>query len=180
MSKHRLIAITVVALALGGVIVSACSTSGERATGSAPRSSATTARALGGDADCTPTSPNGQSPPGEPPSEQYLGNGELYTVLWPDGIVLFEPGGPGEIRKDGSLVMKWPFVRGEGVSGKLRIEGRSLHRSGLLVSADIPDGYGATGFQATALVFPEPGCWEVTAYAGDATLTFVTRVESRY
>jgi hypothetical protein len=76
--------------------------------------------------------------------------------------------------------MKWPFVRGVGVSGKLSIEGRSLHRPGLHLSADIPDGYGMTGFQATALVFPEPGCWEVTAHSGDATLTFVTRVESRY
>jgi len=37
-----------------------------------------------------------------------------------------------------------------------------------------------TGSQATALVVPEPGCREVTGRAGDATLTVVTRVESRY
>jgi hypothetical protein len=172
--------ISVVALALGGMLVSACSTSGEPVAGPAPSSSVTTAPASGRDAHCTPTAPNGQSPTGEAPSEQYLGNGGLYTVLWPDGVVVFEPGGPGELRKDGSLVMKWPFVRGEGASGQLIVVGRSLHRPGLHVSAEIPDGYGRTGFQATALIFPEPGCWEVTAHSGDATLTFVTRVESRY
>lgn len=162
--------------------MSACSTSGERAAGPARPSSVTTAPASGSDAGgtCTPTAPNGQSPPGEPSSEQYFGNGELYTVLWPNGVVIFEPGGPGELRRDGSLVMKWPFVRGDGVSGELSVEGRSLHRPGLHVTAEIPDGYGVTGFQATALVFPEPGCFEVTAHAGDATLTFVTRVVSRY
>jgi len=170
-------AIAVVALLLGGTLVSACSTSGERADGPTPPPSGT---APGIDASCTPTAPTGQSPPGEPPSELYLGNGEIYTVLWPDGVVVFEPGGPGELRDDGSLAMKWPFVRGEGVSGELSVEGRSLHRPGLRISAEIPDGYGTTGFQATALVFPEPGCWEVTARAGDASLTFVTRVESRY
>lgn len=129
---------------------------------------------------CTPTLPNGQSPPGEPVSPDYFGNGAIFTVVWPRGVVVFEPGGPGEVRGDGSLAMKWGFVRGAGVSGPLAIEGRSLHRPGLKVSAEIADGYGPTGFQATTLVFPERGCWEVTARVGDASLTFVTRVESRY
>jgi len=35
---------------------------------------------------------------------------------------VFDPGGPGEIRADGSLAMKTPFWRGEGAKGKLEIE----------------------------------------------------------
>jgi len=41
------------------------------------------------------------------------------------------------------------------------------------------DGYGDIGFQASYLIFPTPGCWEVNAQAGereDSRLTFVTKV----
>jgi hypothetical protein len=44
--------------------------------------------------------------------------------------------------------------------------------------ARIPDGYGDTGFQATALIFPTEGCWEVTGEVGDTRLTFLTPVVS--
>lgn len=42
--------------------------------------------------------------------------------------------------------------------------------------AEIPEGYGDTGFQASTIIFPTVGCWEVTGRAGDAELSFVTRV----
>lgn len=42
--------------------------------------------------------------------------------------------------------------------------------------ADIPEGYGETGFQATALIFPSEGCWEVSGSIGDKELRFVTLV----
>ncbi|MGH9420011.1 MAG: hypothetical protein ACRD3J_08565, partial [Thermoanaerobaculia bacterium] len=45
--------------------------------------------------------------------------------------------------------------------------------------SDIPCCYDATGFQASALVFPMAGCWEVSAEIGDredSKVTFVTRV----
>jgi hypothetical protein len=42
--------------------------------------------------------------------------------------------------------------------------------------ADVPDGYGTTGFQVSGLIFPTGGCWEVTGRLGDASLTFVTFV----
>jgi hypothetical protein len=132
-----------------------------------------------GEAACVPTPSNADAPPGEPPSNDYLGNGQIWTVLWPDGDIVFTPDGPGEIRADGSLAMKFPFWRGEGVRGEMVITGRSLHRPGLSMRAEIPDGYGDEGFQATALVFPEPGCWKVTARAGDAALIFVTKVTLR-
>jgi hypothetical protein len=128
---------------------------------------------------CTPTKPDGNGPPGEPASSLYYGSGGLRTVLWPRGTIVFEPGGPGEIRPDGSLVMKVPFWRDEGVVGNLVITGRSLHREGLGMTGEVPEGSGGEGFQASALVFPEPGCWEVTATAGSASMTFVTEVVRR-
>jgi len=127
-------------------------------------------------ATCPVTEPNGSLPPGETvTAREYLGNGELWTVLWPDGRVVFEPGGPGEIRDDRGLAMKFPFWRGESVRGDLRITGRRLDGVAGPLTAEIPEGYGETGFQATGLVFASEGCWEITASAGDATLTFVTQ-----
>jgi hypothetical protein len=75
---------------------------------------------------------------------------------------------------DGSLSMKFPWWRG--VRGKLIIEGRRLDASAPPLRASIPEGYGDTGFQATALIFPTEGCWEVTGKVGETRLTFVTRV----
>lgn len=49
---------------------------------------------------------NGSAPPGEQSSPDYHSNGQLWTVLWPDGQVIFKPGGPGSINADGSLSMK--------------------------------------------------------------------------
>jgi hypothetical protein len=125
---------------------------------------------------CPLTIANGQTPPGETPSESYHGNGALWTVLWPEGVVSFEPGGPGEVRADGSLVMKFPWWRGQGVVGFLEIEGRRLDGSAPPLQAEIPEGYGRTGFQASAIVFPSEGCWEIMGRAGEAQITFVALV----
>jgi hypothetical protein len=103
------------------------------------------------------------------------GNGKLWTVLWANGTVLFQPNGPGFIGEDGSLSMKWPWYRG--VQGRLTITGRRLDGPAPPLRADIPEGYRETGFQATALIFPTEGCWEVTGQVGETSpLTFVTRV----
>jgi hypothetical protein len=123
---------------------------------------------------CPVTSPNGATFPGEQPSEMDYGHEELYTQLWTDGIVRLEPGGPGEIRPDGSLAMKFPWRRGEGVVGAFQIESRRLDGEAPPLRAEIPKGYGETGFQASLLIFPTQGCWEVTARVGQAQLTFVT------
>ncbi len=121
---------------------------------------------------CPVTEPNGSLPPGETvESPEYLGNGELWTVLWPDGRVMMEQHNQ---ENDGSLSMKWGWVRA--VTGALTIEGHRLDAEAEPLRADIPDGYGDTGFQVSALVFPTTGCWEVTGRVGDASLTFVTEV----
>jgi hypothetical protein len=116
------------------------------------------------------------TPPTERPSPGHHGNGKLWTGLWPGGEVIFRPDGPGFIEPDGSLSMKWWWWHDPGEP--LSIEGRRLDAEAGLLGSYIPDGYLGSTFQATALVFPAPGCWEVTGRAGEASLTFVT-IESQ-
>jgi len=105
------------------------------------------------------------------------GNGALYVGgLWPDGTIVFEPGGPGFRYPDGSLDMKFGWYRGRGLRGKLSIHGKRLDGSAPPSRASIPEAYADTGFQATGVSFPTEGCWEVTGEVGQTRLTFVTRV----
>jgi len=55
-------------------------------------------------AACTPTQPNGDTPPGEDPSPNAYGNGRLYTTLWPTGEILATPS---FVEPDGSIGMKF-------------------------------------------------------------------------
>lgn len=104
-------------------------------------------------------------------------NGSLFVGgLWPDGTIVFRPRGAGIILPDGSLSMKFGWWRGAGLRGKLTIYGKRLDAAAPPLRARIPDGYGDTGFQATGVIFPTQGCWEVTGEVGDAHVTFVTRV----
>lgn len=130
------------------------------------------------DDGCPVTEPNGEGPPEEPPSKYHHGNGQIWTGLYDDGTVVFDPNGPGSVEPDGSLSMKFWWWRG--VEGRLEITGRRLDADAPPLRASIPDGYGDIGFQASGLIFPTPGCWEVTGRVGDASLTFVTRVVSLY
>jgi hypothetical protein len=116
------------------------------------------------------TLPNGNGPSGERSDAGYHGNGSVTTALWPYGVVA---AGPQYVNPDGSIRMKFPWWRS--VVGALRVEGRRLDGRGSL-TAEIPDGYGPTGFQATGLVFSSEGCWQITGRAGDASLTFVVMV----
>jgi hypothetical protein len=110
------------------------------------------------------------------------GNAALFVAgLWTNGTVVFRPGGPGTVFSDGSLGMKFGWFRGPGLRGKLIIRGRRLgkpapplrsHVAGLL-AANTYDGY---GFQASMLIFPTVGCWEITGEVSGTKLTFVTRV----
>ena len=130
---------------------------------------------------CPVSEPNGAVPPGENPdfASNVLGNRASWVGLYPEGTVVFEPGGVGERSDlDGTFSMKFWWWRG--VKGRLQITGRRLDGDAAALRANVPDGYGDTGFQSTALIFPTPGCWEVTGRVGDASLTFVTRVVSQY
>lgn len=58
----------------------------------------------------------------------------------------------------------------------LEITGRRLDAQAPALHAHVPCCY-PTRFQATGLIFPTEGCWEVTANAADRALSFVVRVE---
>jgi hypothetical protein len=125
---------------------------------------------------CRPTMSDGSTPPGEQPSSGYYGNGSIWTALWPDGVVVADPD---QVDSSGAIHMKFPWWRGPSISGKMEIEGRRLDASAPPLIADVPEGYGLTGFQASALIFASPGCWQVEAHVGSATLQFVTLVRAR-
>ena len=126
---------------------------------------------------CEVTKPNDVGILGQTERGSY-GNGRLSVGpfgLWPDGTVVFKPGGAGFVTQDGSLGMKFGWRRG--TRGFLGIEGRRLDAPALPLRADInDDGRGDFAFVATALIFSTPGCWEVTGHVGDTSLTFVTKV----
>ena len=100
-----------------------------------------------------------------------FGTERLWVVLWPRGHARARRF---NVRPDGSLALKFPWTRG--VRGELSITGRRLDAPAAPARARVPGGYGSVGFQSTAVVFPTPGCWEVTGEVGDASLRFVTRV----
>jgi hypothetical protein len=129
------------------------------------------------DATCPVTIMNGLGlvrPAGEPPAGNHGNDSRtIATALWP-GTVAFKPGGPGCVDPDGTLGMKWPWWRG--TRGSLTIEGRRLDGPAAPLRASIPHGYGQTGFQVSGLMFPTPGCWEVTGRVGAESLTFVVHV----
>ena len=123
---------------------------------------------------CDVTLPNEKSSPDRSAPDAY-GNGSLSVSLpWPEGTVVFKPNGPGFVTPDRALSMKFGWVRR--IRGSLTIDGRRLDADASPLQANIPGGYGPSGFQSTALIFPTPGCWEVTGHVGNTALTFVTRV----
>ena len=124
---------------------------------------------------CNVTRANGQGTFIEGMSPDLYGNVLISTGLWPDGTIVFRPGGPGFVTDDGALGMKWGWRRA--VRGPLRIEGRRLDGAAPPLRAEIPTGYGDFGFQSSALIFPTTGCWEVTGRVGATSLTFVTLVQ---
>jgi hypothetical protein len=129
---------------------------------------------------CNVTAPNGIVAGQSERQERSYGNAQLSVGpfgLWPDGTVVFRPGGPGFVTRDGALGMKFGWTRG--VRGKLKVTGRRLDETGPSLRLETNDGYGDIGFQASYLIFPTPGCWEVTAQVGEhegSKITFVTKV----
>jgi hypothetical protein len=61
-------------------------------------------------------------------------------------------------------------------AGDLRISGQRLDGSSGILSAEIPSGYDDVGYQPSAILVSEPGCWEVTAAVGDFALRLVADV----
>jgi hypothetical protein len=131
----------------------------------------TPSRAPTSSTDCPVTLPNGHDPPGQT-SPLSHGTGRLWVELYPRGVV--RPAHYGQARPNGAIAVKFPWTRG--VTGRLRITGRRLGADGPALKSWVPNGYGRTGFQSTAVIFPTTGCWVVAGRVGSASLTFVTKV----
>lgn len=139
---------------------------------------------------CRVTVPNGSAPPGESPSPDVHGNGELWTSVDRNGTFRVAPesapeylGPRGEIAVDGVLLpdgsvgIKAPWWRGPGIRGRVRLRAQRLDARATRVDRTVrPSGYALTGFQAMGLALPTTGCWKVTGSVGHAKLTFVTLV----
>jgi hypothetical protein len=101
--------------------------------------------------------------------ERAYGNGKLWVGALGDGGVIDDFAEP-----DGSIGRKLGWWRA--VPGTLRITGRRLDDAAPPLRAEVPPGYGESGFQASGVYFPTPGCWEVTGTVGTTNLSFVTLV----
>jgi hypothetical protein len=125
---------------------------------------------------CPVTLPNGHNPPSQRRPGQTSpfshGNRRLWVELYPRGII--RPANYGRARPNGTIAVKFPWTRG--VTGHLRITGQRLDADAPALQSWVPGGYGRTGFQSSAVIFPATGCWEVTGRVGSASLTVVTKV----
>jgi hypothetical protein len=109
---------------------------------------------------------------------EFYGNESLRTILPPGGKFIFKPGGAGFVDRDGALGIKFAFDRL--VPGTLQVGGRRLDGDAPPARAYIYDyvhDAGSVGFQPIYLVFPAPGCWEITGSVADQRLSFVVYVE---
>jgi len=130
---------------------------------------------------CHPTKPNGIVAGSPERNDGSYGNALLSVGpfgLWPNGTVIFKPGGAGFQTQDGALGMKFGWTRG--IRGKLNVTGHRLDADAPPLRFETGTPNSESGFLASYLVFPTPGCWEVTAQISDranSRITFVTRVE---
>jgi hypothetical protein len=100
------------------------------------------------------------------------GNAALWVGgLWPNGVIVPDPRW---VDANGATGIKFGWWRY--ASGKLTITGRRLDLAAPPATGDVPDGYGDSGFQATGVIFPTTGCWEITGTVDGVDLTFVTFV----
>lgn len=125
--------------------------------------------------DCPVTEPT-RAPPEI--GDRLFGWGSAHgnDDLWVGGLGYEGITAVGEsfVEDDGSIGMKYGWWRN--VRGQLEITGRRLDGDAPPLEAGAPDGYGETGFQASGVLFPTEGCWEVTGTVGSSSLTFVTFV----
>lgn len=132
---------------------------------------------------CHATTPNGIVAGSSERNERSYGNALLSVGpfgLWPNGTVVFKPGGAGFRTKEGALGMKFGWTRS--IQGQLNVTGRRIDADApsLRFETNQTNDAHSNGFLASYLIFSTPGCWEVTAQIGDrvdSKMTFVTRVE---
>ena len=178
MTGRRFAAIALIAGAIAAVMLAGCGGSGTQGdvSASCELNPVSAPRVTG---PCPVTLPNGKGPA----SSEGLryGNRSLAVALWAKGRLVAGrlPDGSSyaDIKPDGSIVAKLGWWRA--VEGPLVIEGERLDGRSAPLRADVPDGYGPTGFLPSLLTFPTQGCWKVVGSIGRTSLTFVVLVRKR-
>ena len=93
--------------------------------------------------ECAVTTPNGIAAGEDHPDRGSYGNAQVSVGpfgLWPDGTVVFKPGGAGFITRDGSLGIS---LGGAAVfPGELKIEGRRVDALAPQLRSEVSSGYG--------------------------------------
>jgi hypothetical protein len=107
------------------------------------------------------------------PGNFNYGTTKVRAQLWSRGKLVAD-GRWATVDEDGAIYAKQGWWRG--VAGTLRIGGRRLEGSAPPLRADVPSGYGRTGFTPAGLTFPTTGCWKVTGKVGRAQLSYVVKV----
>jgi hypothetical protein len=121
------------------------------------------------------------SPPALPPLpvpyiHGWYGNSALWIGVPAGGVLPAErPYGTPWPDEWGT---KFPWWRT--IAGKLTITARRLDGPSAGFHAEVPEGYGATGFVPSGLIWPSPGCWRVTGTVAGQSLTFVTQVTAAH
>ena len=103
----------------------------------------------------------------------YLYGNEALVVLLPNDGTLH----PSDPQRGLAGGIKFPWWRI--APGDLSIATRRLDATTDPLPADVPSGYGDTGFQVSGVNIRAPGCWQVTGTIGGKMLTFVVNVAAR-
>ena len=127
------------------------------------------------DFTCPVTRANGNLPPGTQTSENQgmmnFGNDKIWTILPPDGKIHMLPENQ---LPNGWLATSWPWWQETGTDSYLSIKGHRLDAEADAMIGDMSDRF--NNFLSPTLNFPTTGCWEITARAGEASLTIVVEV----
>jgi hypothetical protein len=108
-----------------------------------------------------------------PVTKGRYGNGFLSTTV---------PGHEGVLvarrDSDGTLFQKLPWLPRKGFSGDLTVRGERLDAPGQMRVLSVNWGYSSDGrgSWASAVTFPDEGCWRLTGRVGDISLTYVVKV----
>jgi len=156
------------ACALGGSVTTpspSVSSSGEPSPSPVLRTTVTGegATVTSSSASCSVTQP--PDPPLTPPqsittkAQRWYGNDAVWIVLPANGTM-------------SSSKFGWWRI----VPGQLTVEGRRLDAPAPPLESSVPSGYGDIGFQASGIIFPTTGCWEVIGKVADTELRFVVSV----
>lgn len=119
---------------------------------------------------CPVTPPLKAQPPKDPNADAF---GLAYWYVNPDRTLWAGPLPDSQTWQAGGEKVIW--IRPQGT--QLVVSGHRLDAEALPLRAEIPCCY-PTGFQASGLIFPTEGCWEVIAQAGKHELRFITQVAS--